>query len=392
MAVQEFASVYAEHLPTVWRYVRRRIPDTTEAEDVTGEVFVRAFEGWTRFDPDRSALGAWLSGIARHTVADWWRKRGSPEEPAADLADAAAQTPDVELADRELLGSLSAAFRALDERERDALALRFAANLRAAEVAAILGLSLGATKMLLFRTLRKLRDSLAAQTAGGAIELEAADLLDRAIDDVLARRRTSIPDVLMERLVHLMVALHQPAAPADLAEKVQACLACLTEEETTQARGARERVRRALQRVARLTLPGWAVLGGCAVGVCAAYAPANFLGTVLHATGLTSAAIGLHLALPVIAPINGFALWLGYQRHHRPAALVVGGIGIVLVLAHVSSHFLPADFSGAHRELTGALNWLSAPAALVLVAGLLMDWWFQWTSRRTAISRALGTA
>ena len=72
----EFDEMYREHVSPIWRYVRARLPSDADAEDVTSEVFAQAMRTWQGFDPSRGSVGGWLVGIARHALADWWRRRG----------------------------------------------------------------------------------------------------------------------------------------------------------------------------------------------------------------------------------------------------------------------------------------------------------------------------
>jgi RNA polymerase sigma-70 factor, ECF subfamily len=158
----DFAEVYAQQLEAVWRYVRARVPGHADAEDVTSEVFVRAAEGWARYDARRGSISTWLFGIAHHVVADWWRRLGRevPWEPIDIAADSRSPSaPDPE--DAVLAGAARAEVRShlgrLTERERDAVALRFGAGLKAAEVGAVLGVSETAARMLVYRAVTKLR-------------------------------------------------------------------------------------------------------------------------------------------------------------------------------------------------------------------------------------------
>lgn len=73
--------------------------------------------------------------------------------------------PEAALLQEELLAELQRGLAGLSEREQEALALRFAAGLKAAEVGQILGLSEGATKMLVFRAISKLK-AVIARDAG----------------------------------------------------------------------------------------------------------------------------------------------------------------------------------------------------------------------------------
>jgi RNA polymerase sigma factor (sigma-70 family) len=162
----QLEDVYSEHLESVWRYVRARISDHHEAQDVTSDVFARAVHAWPRFDPAKGSVGAWLMGIAHHAVTDWLRRnrtRGRRRvSPAPDdiLEGRMAAAPDPEEAviREDMLTELRDQLEELGERERHALALRFAAGLRAREVGEVLGISEGAAKMLVWRAVQRLRE------------------------------------------------------------------------------------------------------------------------------------------------------------------------------------------------------------------------------------------
>jgi RNA polymerase sigma-70 factor (ECF subfamily) len=241
-----FEDVYVEALPTVWRVVSARIPDPREAEDVTSDVFVRALQSWGRYDPRLGTPTAWLCGIAQRAIADWWRssRRSRTDNVLAFASDGDLDTRAVAPADDqperialrgEQLEALRRGLAALPERERDALALRFAGGLRSGEVGQILGLSAGATRMLLLRSLLKLSDWLGQAAPTKTEERESADTLDRAIDDLLVRRQASIPDVLLGRVVRFMAVLHDVEVPPGLPTAVRACIECENKNPTAPA-------------------------------------------------------------------------------------------------------------------------------------------------------------
>jgi len=92
----DFADVYREQLLPVWRYVRSRVPDRHEAEDVTSEVFARAWRSWGSFDAGRGAVAPWLLRIAQRTVVDRNRRnsrRGVAEPIEVDLIETATSDP-----------------------------------------------------------------------------------------------------------------------------------------------------------------------------------------------------------------------------------------------------------------------------------------------------------
>jgi RNA polymerase sigma factor (sigma-70 family) len=149
--------LYREHAAPVWRYVRSRLPGDVDAEDVTSDVFLRAHRSLDRFDPAQGTPRAWLVGIARHAVADWWRKQGR-EDPVEHLPE----TPGAidPTAGRDDVDDVRRRLAVLSARELEAVQLRFAAELPSAEVGAALGISAPAARMLVHRAVQKLREGV----------------------------------------------------------------------------------------------------------------------------------------------------------------------------------------------------------------------------------------
>lgn len=154
----ELGQLYRDHAASVWRYARARLPSDADAEDVTSEVFASAMRSTATFDPERGSPRAWLMGIARHAVGDWWRRR-RPEEPRSAIPEVDGHDD----SDRAVLraegaGELRAVLELLSEREREALSLRFGAELSSAEIGAVLGTSPTGARMLVHRAVTKLRE------------------------------------------------------------------------------------------------------------------------------------------------------------------------------------------------------------------------------------------
>lgn len=163
----DFDDLYRIHLTAVWRYVRARVPEHHEAQDVTSEIFTRAWRSWDRYDPLKGSARAWLFRIAQFAVADWWRKR-RPSGTASDyilLAEEGA-LPEESLLQEELLHQLQQALARLSDREREALALRFSGGLTSAEIGQILSMEESATKVMIYRAVIKLKGVMARDGAG----------------------------------------------------------------------------------------------------------------------------------------------------------------------------------------------------------------------------------
>lgn len=150
--------VYDRYGALVHGICRRTLP-AEDADEVTQQVFLDAWQSRSRYDPAKGSLAGWLVGITRFKVVDRTRARvrhervrvgAVPERPAA--------VSDVDrVADRLLVQD---ALDSLPERQRRVVELAFFGGCTHAEVATSLGLPLGTVKSHIRRGLGTLRRHL----------------------------------------------------------------------------------------------------------------------------------------------------------------------------------------------------------------------------------------
>jgi RNA polymerase sigma-70 factor (ECF subfamily) len=145
---------------SVYAYVAYRIGSGPDAEDATSEVFARALRYKSKFDSSRGTPIAWLLGIARRVLAE---RANDDRLTVAEVPDAAA--PGTLEDDSVNRVTMQSAVATLGERDRELVALRYGADLTAAQLGELLELRPNAVEVALHRALRRLRAELEAGPA-----------------------------------------------------------------------------------------------------------------------------------------------------------------------------------------------------------------------------------
>lgn len=155
-----FGVLYTRHLDAIYRYVLARISDAQLAEDLTEEIFVRAWEALPRYKVGKHPFSSWLYRIAHNLVVDSHRKK-QPEAADNDFLEALPDrrlTPEELLARKQDFGHLARAVQQLDEEAQQVVVLRFVEGLTHKEVARITGKTEAASRVIQHRALATLYD------------------------------------------------------------------------------------------------------------------------------------------------------------------------------------------------------------------------------------------
>jgi len=154
---ESFEVLYRRTFPRVYGYVASLLRDRAAAEDVTAQAFERAYRKRRSFRSTRGSSEAWIFGIARNAALDELRRRKRRAGLQTDLEDVSSPTP-AEYAELSLQReTVRAALTALDGREREIVALKFAGGLGNAEIGKVLHISESNAGTRLHRVLEKLR-------------------------------------------------------------------------------------------------------------------------------------------------------------------------------------------------------------------------------------------
>ncbi len=156
-----FGLLYRRYRDRVYAYLRGRTDSDDDAADLTQQVFLQALDALPRYRGGDGAFAAWVFRIARNSAINFHGRRRItvawqivPEnvQPVSD--------GDVEagLLRREEAAGLHAVLATLPPEARELLALRFAAGLSTAQIAAVIGRSDAATRKRLSRLMQTLQE------------------------------------------------------------------------------------------------------------------------------------------------------------------------------------------------------------------------------------------
>jgi RNA polymerase sigma factor (sigma-70 family) len=158
----DFERRYAEYAQPLLRFLIYRTGDRTLAEDIVADTFERVLRTRARFDPRKSSEKTWIYSIALNLLRDHARHeavaaRVAESEPAFVVAPSSAEALD-QVVDRDLIRR---GLAALTPEEREAIALRYGADLTLPEIAKVTKERLSTVEGRVYRALRKLREQLA---------------------------------------------------------------------------------------------------------------------------------------------------------------------------------------------------------------------------------------
>lgn len=158
---EAFGLLYDGYIERIYRYVYFRVTDEQTAEDLTSQVFFKAWENIGRYKPGGAPFIAWLYTIARNAVIDHFRTRKETvalEEVSSLSSDGLA--PD-EVVERQFEAeSLQEAIRTLTEEQQQVVILKFIVGMSTDEIANQLGKRASAIRALQMRALQSLARQL----------------------------------------------------------------------------------------------------------------------------------------------------------------------------------------------------------------------------------------
>ncbi|MEZ4669537.1 MAG: sigma-70 family RNA polymerase sigma factor [Anaerolineae bacterium] len=169
--------LYRANVQAIFRYIFYRVSQPALAEDLTGDVFIRALKGIGGYKDQGKPFIAWLYRIAHDRVVDHYRQQErQPETPLEDdLGTTQPDNMDATLLRRQAAKALRVAIAELTDDQQQVIILRFIEGQRVEAVAQVMGKNANAIKQLQHRALAALARQL--DKAGFDIETVLAGLV-----------------------------------------------------------------------------------------------------------------------------------------------------------------------------------------------------------------------
>jgi RNA polymerase sigma factor (sigma-70 family) len=160
MRPEQFERLYEQHAQPLFGFLVYRTGDRALAEDLLADAFERALRARRRFDPRKATEKTWLYTIALNCLRDHAR-RNAAHQRALDRALVPAGDESGHALERaEHREDLAHALESLSGEEREAIALRYGADLTVPEIAKLKKEKLTTVEGRVYRALRKLRERL----------------------------------------------------------------------------------------------------------------------------------------------------------------------------------------------------------------------------------------
>lgn len=154
-----FGELYKQYVNQVFKYLFSRLGNLHDAEDVTAQTFLAAFESFNRFRRDGN-FAPWLFAIARNKATDHYRKRKHSTSIDAGVDLPGETDPLSGVIRSERLAALSKLIHALPEEEQELLRLRFLAEMSFPQIAQLFHRNEEAVKKTIYRLLARLKSQL----------------------------------------------------------------------------------------------------------------------------------------------------------------------------------------------------------------------------------------
>ena len=164
---EAFGQLYQMYVDRIYNYIYYKTGHAVDAEDLTEQVFIKAWEAIRRFRFEGKPFAAWLFKVARNVVIDHYRTRKNNTD-LSEVVSAIAKDGDPEASAqrRATAQVLMTAIRHLTDEQQQVILLKFVDGMDNTEISAAMGKKEGAIRALQYRALLALQRILQDERYG----------------------------------------------------------------------------------------------------------------------------------------------------------------------------------------------------------------------------------
>lgn len=156
-----FDCLFTDYYVYIYRIILYKIGNSYDAEDLTSNVFLKAYNAFDRYDPTKASAKTWLYVIAQNVLKNYYRDRkvnASVEEYSNTLSETDRDITYEAVLLQESRDILAKALNALSDRERLIIIHKYFNDKSSEEIAQELKISSGNVRIIVSRALKKLKD------------------------------------------------------------------------------------------------------------------------------------------------------------------------------------------------------------------------------------------
>lgn len=158
---EAFAKLYDFYIEKIYRFIYIKTSNKSDAEDLTQQVFLSAWQSIKSFRYEGHPFSSWLYKIARNLVIDYYRKKKPQEIEFSELLFELEEVKvnfEKDFDKNLLIEKVKSVLKRLPVEQQDVIILKFIDNLSNKEIAKILNKSEGAIRVLQHRALKQLKN------------------------------------------------------------------------------------------------------------------------------------------------------------------------------------------------------------------------------------------
>ena len=150
--------IYLEYREKVFRYVRGKVRNLADAEDVTSEIFLKVQTSLDSYNEEKATLSTWIYTITHNTVCNYYRER-SKRALSLDENALYSDTDGVmaEIENEITKENLAIALETLTEREQDIIVLYYYHEIPLRDIAIKMGITYTNAKFIKHQAINKLK-------------------------------------------------------------------------------------------------------------------------------------------------------------------------------------------------------------------------------------------